>query len=218
MCAPAVFAIGSLVVGLASSALQYVGAQQAANQQASYQNQMIGMEYQRAAQEQQQLLLKNQQEQASLRLRQAQEKEAATRELAKVSMEARAASSRAVVAAGEAGVTGLSVDALLGEIRRQELGYFETTTRQGQMRDSYYDQSLTNMTTGLGMNLETSRLASQMNVNQINRPIQKPSFASFMINNTSAVLGAGQNFYQNKYYFGGGGQGGLQDILFGSGA
>jgi hypothetical protein len=218
MCAPAVFAIGSLVVGLASSALQYVGAQRVANQQASYQNQMVGMEYQRAAQEQQQLLLKNQQEQASLRLRQAQEKEAATRELAKVSMEARAASSRAVVAAGEAGVTGLSVDALLGEIRRQELGYFETTTRQGQMRDSYYDQSLTNMTTGLGMNLETSRLASQMNVNQINRPIQKPSFASFMINNSSAVLGAGQNFYQNKYYFGGGGQGGLQDILFGSGA
>jgi hypothetical protein len=179
---------------------------------------MIGMEYQRAAQEQQQLLLKNQQEQSALRLRQAQEKEAATRELAKVSMEARAASSRAVVAAGEAGVTGLSVDALLGEIRRQELGYFETTTRQGQMRDSYYDQSLANMTTGLGMNLETSRLASQMNVNQINRPIQKPSFASFMINNTSAVLGAGQNYYQNKYYFGGGGQGGLQDILFGSGA
>lgn len=217
MCAPAVFAIGSLVVGLASSALQYVGAQQAANQQANYQSQMMSLEQQRAQQEQAQLVLKNQQEQEALRLRQSQEKESAARELNKVSMEARAASSRATVAAGEAGIGGIAVDSLLGEINRQELGYFEASTRQGQMRDTYYTQTLGNMNKALEMNLDTSRLSSQMNINQINRPIQRPSFAAFAINAGSAVLGAGQNYYQNKYYFGGGGQGGLQDVLFGSG-
>lgn len=204
MCAPAVFAIGSLVVGLATSALQYVGGQQAANQQAAYQNQMTVLEQQRAQQEQAQLALKNQQEQEALRLRQAQEKEAAARELNKVSMEARAASSRAVVAAGEAGIGGIAVDSLLGEINRQELGYFEASTRQGQMRDTYYTQTLGNMNKALEMNLDTSRLASQMNIAQINRPIQRPSFASFAINAGSAVLGAGQSYYQNKYYSSGG--------------
>jgi hypothetical protein len=215
MCAPAVFAIGSLVVGLASSALQYIGGQQQANQQAAYQQQMMTLEQQRAQQEQEQLRLKNQQEQDALRLRQAQERESAARELNKVSMEARAASSRAVVAAGEAGIGGIAVDSLLGEISRQELGYFEASTRQGQMRDTYYGQTLGNMNKALEMNLDTSRLASQMNINQINRPIQRPSFASFMINNTSAVLGAGQNYFQNKYYYGGGSNsGGVQDNLF----
>ena len=211
MCAPAVFAIGSLVVGLASSALQYVGAQQQANQQASYQNQMITLEQQRAQQEQAQLALKNQQEQEALRLRQSQEKEAASRELNKVSMEARAASSRATVAAGEAGIGGIAVDSLLGEINRQELGYFEASTRQGQMRDVYYDQTTKNMNKGLQMNLDTSRLSSQMNVAQINRPIQRPSFAGFAIQSLGNVLSAGQTYYQGRYYQGGAGTGGLQD-------
>jgi hypothetical protein len=194
MCAPAVFAIASLVVGLAGSAVQYIGGMQQANQQAAYQNQMITLEQQRAQQEQQQLLLRNQQEQEALRLRQAQEKEAAARELNKVSMEARAASSRAVVAAGEAGIGGIAVDSLLGEINRQELGYFEASTRQGQMRDTYYEQTTKNMTKGLEMNLDTSRLASQMNVAQINRPIQRPSFAAFAIEALGTGFGVAQNY------------------------
>lgn len=194
MCAPAVFAIASLVVGLASSAVQYIGGMQQANQQAAYQNQMITLEQQRAQQEQQQLVLKNQQEQEALRLRQAQEKEAAARELNKVSMEARAAGSRAVVAAGEAGIGGIAVDSLLGEIERQELGYFEASTRQGQMRDTYYDQTTKNMTKALEMNLDTSRLASQMNIAQINRPIQRPSFAAFAISSLGTGFGVAEKY------------------------
>jgi hypothetical protein len=90
------------------------------------------------------------------------------------------------------------------------------------MRDTYYDQTTKNMTKALGMNLDTSRLASQMNINQINRPIQRPSFAAFAINSLSAGLNAGQNYYQNRYYYGGGpNAGGVQDVLpswFGSAA
>lgn len=195
MCAPAIFALTSLFVGLAGSAVSYMGQQQMANQQAAYQQQLMNLERQRALQEQQQLLVRNMQEQEAMRLRQSQEKEAASRELNKVAMEARAASSRATVAAGEAGVSGLSVDALLGEINRQELGYFEASRRQDQMRSVYYDQTMKNQNKALEMNLDASSLGYQMNIASINRPIQRPSFAAFAIDAVGQGLGAYQRFF-----------------------
>jgi hypothetical protein len=212
MCAPAVFALGSLAVGLASQATSFIGQTQAANNQANYQSQLASLESRRQQQEQEQLLLKNQQEQQSLFTQQAQQNEQAARELNKVAMEARAASSRATVAAGEAGVSGLSVDALLGDITRQELGYFEASTRQGQMRDQYYAETTKNMQKALEMNLDYSRMGSQMNLAQINRPIAKPSWAAFGINLGTQTLGAADAYQRMKYYQNLPGQGSSVDL------
>ena len=212
MCAPAVFALGALVVGIASQATSFIGQNQAANAQANYQNQLAQLEVRRQQQEQEQLLLKNQQEQLALAGQMSQQNEQAARELNKVSMEARAASSRATVAAGEAGISGLSVDALLGDITRQELGYFEASTRQGQLRDQYYGQTTANMNKALEMNLDYSRMGSQMNLAQINRPIAKPSWSAFAIGLGTQALGAADSYQRMKYYQNLPGQGSSVDL------
>ena len=212
MCAPAVFALGALVVGIASQATSFIGQNQAANAQANYQNQLAQLEVRRQQQEQEQLLLKSQQEQLALAGQMSQQNEQAARELNKVSMEARAASSRATVAAGEAGISGLSVDALLGDITRQELGYFEASTRQGQLRDQYYGQTTANMNKALEMNLDYSRMGSQMNLAQINRPIAKPSWSAFAIGLGTQALGAADSYQRMKYYQNLPGQGSSVDL------
>lgn len=212
MCAPAVFALGALVVGIASQATSFIGQNQAANAQANYQNQLAQLEIRRQQQEQEQLLLKNQQEQLALAGQMSQQNEQAARELNKVSMEARAASSRATVAAGEAGISGLSVDALLGDITRQELGYFEASTRQGQLRDQYYGQTTANMNKALEMNLDYSRMGAQMNLAQINRPIAKPSWSAFAIGLGTQALGAADSYQRMKYYQNLPGQGSSVDL------
>lgn len=212
MCAPAVFALASLAVGIASQAVGFIGQNQAANAQANYQRQLNDLEVRRQQQEQQQLLLRNQQEQAGLRVQQADQNEQAARELNKVAMEARAASSRASLAAGEAGIGGLSVDALLGDITRQELGYFEASTRQGQLRDRYYSETTKNMNKALEMNLDYSRMGSQMNLAQINRPIAKPSWTAFGIGLGTQTLGAADAFQRMKYYQSLPGQGSSVDL------
>jgi hypothetical protein len=212
MCAPAVFALASLAVGLASQATSFIGQNQAANAQANYQNQLANLEIRRQQQEQEQLVLKTQQEQLALAGQMSQQNEQAARELNKVSMEARAASSRATVAAGEAGISGLSVDALLGDITRQELGYFEASTRQGQLRDQYYGQTTANMNKALEMNLDYSRMGSQMNLAQINRPIAKPSWSAFAIGLGTQTLGAADAFQRMKYYQNLPGQGSSVDL------
>jgi hypothetical protein len=120
--------------------------------QRRYQAQAAAAERQRALQEQ-----------TSLRMRQAQEQEAVGRELEQVSRKSQAALARARVSAGEAGVAGASVDALMGDYLRQEAGYRSALLRQ---------QELSGTATGLG--LEQVGLASQQRLIGINQPIAEP--------------------------------------------
>jgi len=143
-------------VSALSSAAQYQGQRQQAKQQARYQQKATEAERQRALQEQ-----------SSIRMRQAQEQEATNRELGDVAMKARESMARATVSAGESGVAGASVDALIDDFTRQEAEYRMGVGRQQEMRD---------VQTGLA--LTDAGFRSQNRLIDINRPINKPSFLS----------------------------------------
>ena len=100
-------------------------------------------------------------------MRQAQEQEAVGRELEQVSKKSQAALARARVSAGEAGVAGASVQALMDDYMRQEGGYRAALLRQ---------QELGGIATGMG--LEQAGFATQQRQIGINQPIDRPSFLS----------------------------------------
>ena len=152
MCDPITATAVAASVG--SNIAQFAGARQQAKAQAAYQAQSAAAERQRALQEQ-----------SSIRMRQAQEQEATARELEQVSRKSQEALARARVSAGEAGVAGASVQALMDDYTRQEAGYRAATLRQ---------QELTGVGTQLG--LEQAGLASQQRLIGIQQPISKPSF------------------------------------------
>ena len=154
MCHPAVIPLVSAGIGAASSGLQYAGARQQAKQQAAYQAQAAQAER-----------LRFQQEQTSMRMRQAQEQEAVGRELEQVSRKSQAALARARVSAGEAGVAGASVQALMDDYMRQEAGYRSALLRL---------QELGGIATGMG--LEQAGFATQQRMIGLSQPIEKPSF------------------------------------------
>ena len=140
-------------LGVASSAMQFAGQRQQAKAQAQYQKQAQAAERQRFLQEQ-----------TSMRMRQAQEQEAVGRELEQVSRKSQAALARARVSAGEAGVAGASVQALMDDYMRQEAGYRSALLRQ---------QELGALGTGLG--LEQAGFATQQRQIGINQPINRPN-------------------------------------------
>lgn len=156
-------AAAGLALGAASSGASALGSRQQARMQ--YQAQLQQNEMQRryqaqaAAAERQRAL----QEQTSLRMRQAQEQEAVGRELEQVGLKSQAALARARVSAGESGVVGASVDALMGDYMAQEAGYRSALLRQ---------QELSGVGTALG--LEQVGLASQQRLMGINQPISDP--------------------------------------------
>ena len=163
MCNPA--AVMAVVGGL-QAGVQYAGARKQAKQQEAYQRQAQAAERQRF-----------QQEQTSMRMRQAQEQEAVGRELEQVSRKSQAALARARVSAGEAGVAGASVQALMDDYMRQEAGYRGALLRQ---------QELGGIATGMG--LEQAGFATTQRQIGINQPINRPSaLTSFLQTATSAV-------------------------------
>jgi len=156
MCFPAIGAALPYIVGglgVASVGVQYAGARQQARAQARYQAQAAAAERQRF-----------QQEQTSIRMRQAQEQEAVGRELEQVSRKSQEAMARARVSAGEAGVAGASVQALMDDYTRQEGAYRQALLRQ---------QELGAVATGMG--LEQAGFATTQRQIGIRQPISRPS-------------------------------------------
>ena len=144
---------GSAVASVASPLVSYAGQRQQAKQQAAFQRQAQEAERQRFLQEQ-----------TSMRMRQAQEQEAVGRELEQVSRKSQAALARARVSAGEAGVAGASVQALMDDYMRQEGAYRASILRQ---------QELGALGTGLG--LEQAGFATQQRMIGLSQPIDRPS-------------------------------------------
>ena len=116
MCDPS--ALIGLALGVAQTVTGYAGEQQAAAQH----NAMV-----RQNQEAAQANLR--QEYTAVQTRQLQEEDAAAVEKQSVSREARGARATAMVAAGESGVSGLSVDALLADIYGKEAEYKDRVTQ-----------------------------------------------------------------------------------------
>lgn len=232
MCAvaalPLALGVGSFAVSAGSSVLGYLGAQQQADAQQSYQAQMSALEQQRLQQEERQLRFKTdtenrrlEQQALSMRVQQAQEQDAAAREMFAVMKDARAAKARTKVAAGEAGIKGISVDSLLDEIGRTELGFYEGVLRQQTYKSQYYDETQkimawdrANNQAGLAMNIDTARLGSSFNQARINQPISRPSFAGLGLNILRGGLDASNTYFSSTYYTSyGAGSGRTSDVL-----
>lgn len=101
------------MIGMALSAVSTVTEMVGAQQQAEQHNAMV-RQNQEAAQE------NLRREYTAMQTRQIQEEEAAAVQKQDVAKEARAARATAMVSAGESGVSGLSVDALLADIYGKE--------------------------------------------------------------------------------------------------
>lgn len=100
-----------------------------------------------------------------MRMRQAQEQEAIGQELGDIALKSREAVSRVRTSSGEAGVAGLSVNALMDDYMRQEADYRVATLRQQELQD---------VNTGLA--LTDAGYRTQQNLIGINRPVSQPSF------------------------------------------
>ena len=164
MCYPALLA----GLAVASGGAQYLGARRQAKQQAAYQAQASAAERQRFLQEQ-----------TSIRMRQAQEQEAVGRELEQVSQKSQAALARAKVSAGEAGVAGASVQALMDDYTRQEGAYRSALLRQ---------QELGQVATAMG--LEQAGFATTQRQIGINQPINRPSALTALLQTATSAVGA----------------------------
>ena len=220
MCAPAilplVFSVGQFAIGATSSVLGYMGQQQQASQQAQYQANLSMLEQERAQREQLQLQRQYSQEMFARQVQIGQEKEASAREMMGLAKEARAVRSKIKVASGEAGVQGTSIDGLLDEVTRQELGYLEAKTRQLQLMDQNFMLNAMNMEESLRTNSSNALFGSQMRLANINRPIERPSLWALGTNLFGQGLSSANSYYTNKYYHRyGAGSGQTTDLVSG---
>jgi len=150
MCPP-IIAAG---LGIASMGAQIHGQKQQAKTQAKVQANASAAERQRYLQEV-----------SSMRVQQGQEEVAAAQRVNASARKAREARATARVSAGEAGVAGLSVDALINDLTREEAEYNFATQQQLQMND-----------VGRSMQLENAGLGFTNNMLRINKPIEKPDY------------------------------------------
>ena len=146
--------VTAVALGLASAGAQVHGQRQQAKTQAKVQKNASAAERQRYLQEV-----------SSMRVQQGQEEVAAAQRVNASARKAREARATARVSAGEAGVAGLSVDALINDLTREEAEYNFATQQQLQMND-----------VGRSMQLENAGLGFTNNMLRINRPIEKPDY------------------------------------------
>jgi len=150
MCPP-IIAAG---LGIASMGAQVMGQRQMAKTQAKVQANASAAERQRYLQEV-----------SSMRVQQGQEQVAAAQRVNESARKAREARATARVSAGEAGVAGLSVDALINDLTKQEAEFNFATQQQLQMND-----------VGRSMQLENAGLSFTNNMLRINKPIEQPNY------------------------------------------
>ena len=154
MCSPTLAIAGlSAAAGVGQSVAGYIGASRQAKQQAAYQAQSIAMAQRKAAMQK-----------TVAKMERQQQVEAVAQEKGKVAKRGKEARATATVAAGEAGVSGLSVQALMDDYIRQQGGQVAALTSQDKLYALRH-----------GLNLEQIALASQQEIMGLDRPIDKPS-------------------------------------------
>jgi hypothetical protein len=156
----------SVASGVAQAGLSYAGQKSAAKAQAAAQARSSKAERERYIQQTN-----------AARIQQRFEMEQEAQELQNASIKALKARSRARMAAGDAGVDGNSVDALLNDFSRQEARYRFGLTRQGQQRDVARNLAMRDMNQQSYNNLLT-----------INKPIEQPNFGESLLSGVSTGL------------------------------
>jgi len=163
----AAVAIGaSTSLGIASAGLQIRGQQIQAKTQRRVQENASKVERQRYLNEV-----------SSLRTQQAQEQVALAQKLQANKRRAMEAQATARVSAGEAGVAGLSVDALKNDLAAREARYNNSLNTQAQMLDVRRNLALRDA--GLGFT---------NNMLRINRPIQEVDYAGALVSGAKTGL------------------------------
>ena len=150
MCTPLI----SAAVGVAQTASSIAGQKQEARMQEQVQRTASQQENQRYLAEV-----------AAMRTQQQQEMIARAQRIQEASRKAMDARATARVSAGESGVSGLSIDALLGDLTRKESEYTFSEQRQAEMLDVSRDIQLSEA--GIGFN---------RNMLRINKPIEQPDY------------------------------------------
>lgn len=172
--------IAAIAMGTAQAGMSIVGQRQQAKTQEKMQKNASAAEQQRYLSEV-----------SASRLRERQEKVSAAQRIQQSTTKAREARATARVSAGEAGVAGLSVDALINDLTRKE-GEFNFSMQQ-QLKFSDQNRAL---------GFEDSANRSRMNLLSINKPIAQPNYLGAILEGaqtgmsmysagTSAGLGQG---------------------------
>jgi len=166
MCPPAV--IAAVALGTAQAGLSIHGQRQQAKTQEKMQKNASAAEQQRYLSEV-----------SASRLRERQEKVSAAQRIQQSTTKAREARATARVSAGESGVTGLSVDALINDMTRKEAEFSFSVQQQMQFA---------NMNRTLGFEDGSNR--SRMNLLSINKPIAQPNYLGAALSGASTGLSA----------------------------
>ena len=163
MCDPVTAAV---VLGTASTGLQIRGQQIQAKTQRRVQENASKVERQRYLNEV-----------SSLRTQQSQEQLALAQKLQSNKRAAMEAQSTALVSAGEAGVAGISVEALKNDLARKEALYNQSVSTQSKMLDVRRELALRD--SGLGFT---------NNMLRINRPIEEVDYAGALVGGAKTGL------------------------------
>lgn len=156
----------AVAIGALTAVSSVYSQQQAAKTQAKVQKRASAAERQRLLQEQ-----------TAERIQQSFDNEARTVEMQKATKKAREARATARVSAGEAGVSGLSVQALLNDYTRQEGAYRYGLTRQGEQQDI-----------GRELRLKDQGLQSYNNLLSINKPIAQVDYLGSALKGAQAGM------------------------------
>jgi hypothetical protein len=174
---PAIAAVASLVVGVAQAGLSYAQASQAADRQNQY--------YEMNKAEANRALVNSY---AGQQNRMIQERNAASQKKFETSIEATKARATAVTAAGEAGVGGLSVDALLGDYMARESRGVDAI-----------DQNFAMSADAIRSDMEGSQGQANARINSVQQAAG-PSFLDAAVRVAGSVVGAAGTYYQMKSY------------------
>lgn len=193
MCDPTGGLATAIVIGatsIASGVTGYIGQKQAANAQQNYQNQQAKDQaiYRNQVAEQANKAFLDQSYQQNLRLQ--QEAAAATDQSTQLGKEAAQARARVRTAAGEAGVSGLSVESLLADYQRQQ-DYAQQNIDTNLLYTQ--KQAAENIK---GMRADAIGRVSGVR-NYIPAPVQKPSLLGTIFDTTGNALSGMSNVYAN---------------------
>jgi len=184
MCLPAAVLVAG-AMGAAQAGLSIHGQRQQAKTQEKMQKNASAAEQQRYLSEV-----------SASRLRERQEKVSAAQRIQQSTTKAREARATARVSAGEAGVAGLSVDALINDMTRKE-GEFNFSMQQ-QLKFSDQNRAL---------GFDDSANRSRMNLLSINKPIAQPNYLGAVLDGAQTGMStysfgqdSGMNDYLNKKF------------------
>ena len=166
MCPPLV--IAAVALGAAQAGMSIHGQRQQAKTQEKMQKNASAAEQQRHLQQM-----------SASRIRERQEMTSAAQAIQESTKKAREARATGRVSAGEAGVSGLSVDALLNDMTRKEAEYSFSVQQQQQFNQTNRD-----------LGFQDGAMQSRMNLLSINKPIAQPNYLGAVLDGAQTGMSA----------------------------